>query len=123
MSFETIEVWKGEVLAMTSGQKKRLLEAKVAAALENKLAKSATRSPAQNKAQSDLYLRTSYLMTSSSFARSLPKDTRKRKAGRSDSIRSMGFEEYYAFNLQALSRSAPLACRRSTGRGTAAGTV
>jgi len=37
MSFETIEVWKGELLAMTSGQKKRLLEAKVAVALENEL--------------------------------------------------------------------------------------
>ena len=37
MSFETIEVWKGEVLAMTSGEKKQLLEAKVAITLENEL--------------------------------------------------------------------------------------
>ena len=37
MSFETIEVWKGEVLAMTSGQKKRLLKAKIAVAPQNEL--------------------------------------------------------------------------------------
>ena len=42
-----------------------------------------------------LYRRTFYLTISSLFEPSLPKGTRRRKAGRSDSIRSMGFPYHH----------------------------
>ena len=38
----------------------------------------------------------------SSWLASLPKDTRKRKAERSDSIRSMGFKKDHEFNVRWL---------------------
>jgi DNA modification methylase len=43
----------------------------------------------------------SYLRTSSLGVQS-PSDTRKRKAGRSDSIRSIGFAEDHQFNVRWL---------------------
>jgi hypothetical protein len=46
-----------------------------------------------------------YLRTSRLWAPS-PSGTRKRKAGRSDSIRSKGFKEDRSFNLRSLCRSA-----------------
>jgi DNA methylase len=43
-----------------------------------------------------------YLTTSSSFAPSPPKNTRKHKTGGSDSIRSKGFEKDHGFNVRWL---------------------
>ena len=52
---------------------------------------------------SDLYLRTFYLMTSSSLTLSPPKSTRKRRLVRcSDSIRSLGFEKDHEWNVRWL---------------------
>src|SRR5215212_4781809 len=50
----------------------------------------------------DLYLRTFYLMTSSLPESSPPRSTRKRKVGRSDSIRSMGLGKDHEFNVRWL---------------------
>ena len=59
--------------------------------------------------QSNLYSRTSYLRTSSSYTPLSPKGTRNRSVvGRSDSIRLKGFKEDRSFNLRSLCRSARL---------------
>ncbi len=73
---------------MTPGQKKRVLKAEIAVALQ--------------RVRSNLYLKTFYLMTLSLFAISLPKSIRKRKVGRSEPVCSMRFEEDHRFNVRWL---------------------